>query len=133
MLVFLGKNDSRPIETLIKERQDEYYRILGECDKAADSGKFIEFILNAIYETLLEIRKTDQDTEHVTDQVKKIVVIIGNDTLTANEIMHKLNLKHRDTFRKNYLLPSINEGLVEMTIPEKPKSNKQKYGLKKKI
>ena len=37
-----------PIETLIKERQDEYYRILGECDKAADSGKFIEFILKAI-------------------------------------------------------------------------------------
>ena len=59
--------------------------------------------------------------------------IIGNDTLTANEIMDKLNLKHRDTFRKNYLLPAISEGIVEMTIPEKPKSNKQKYRLKKKI
>ncbi len=122
-----------PIETLIKERQDEYYRILGECDKAADSGKFIEFILNAIYETLLEIRKTDQVTEHVTDQVERLINAIGNDTLTANEIMEKLNLKHRDTFRKNYLLPSINEGLVEMTIPDKPKSNKQKYRLKKKL
>ena len=120
-----------PIETLIKERQDEYYRILGECDKAADSGKFIEFILNAIYEILLEIRKTDQVTEHVTDQVERLINAIGNDTLTANEIMEKLNLKHRDTFRKNYLLPSINEGLVEMTIPDKPKSNKQKYRLKK--
>ena len=53
--------------------------------------------------------------------------------MTANEIMEKLNLKHRDTFRKNYLLPSINEGLVEMTIPDKPRSNKQKYRLKKKI
>ena len=122
-----------PIETLIKERQDEYYKVLGESDKAADSGKFIEFILNAIYETLLEIRKTDQVTEHVTDQVKRLIDIIGNDTLTAKEIMDKLNLKHRDTFRKNYLLPSIDKGLVEMTIPEKPKSNKQKYRLKKNI
>ena len=122
-----------PIETLIKERQDEYYKILGECDKAADSGKFIEFILNAIYETLLEIGKTDQVTEHVTDQVERLINVIGNDTLTANEIMIKLNLKHRDTFRKNYLLPSINEGFIEMTIPDKPRSNKQKYRLKKKL
>lgn len=73
--------------------------------------------MNAIYETLLEIRKIDQVTEHGTDQVKKFINIIGSDTLTANEIIDKLNLKHRDTFRKNYLLPSINEGLVKMTIP----------------
>ncbi len=72
-------------------------------------------------------------TEHVTDQVERLIQALGNDTLTAKEIMDKLNLKHRDTFRKNYLLPSIAEGFVEMTIPEKPKSNKQKYRLKKKI
>ena len=90
--------------------------------------KIIAFIWNAIYETLLEIRKTDQVTEHVTDQVERLITAIGNDTLTANEIMEKLNLKHRDTFRKNYLLPSINEGLVEMTIPDKPKSNNKNIG-----
>lgn len=28
-----------PIETLIRERQDEYYKVLGECDNSADSGK----------------------------------------------------------------------------------------------
>ena len=27
-----------PIETLIRERQDEYYKVLGECDHSADSG-----------------------------------------------------------------------------------------------
>ena len=72
-------------------------------------------------------------TEHVTDQVERIIQILGNETLTAKEIMVKLNLKYRDTFRKNYLLSSIAEDLVEMTILEKPKSNKQKYRLKKKI
>ena len=46
--------------------------------------------------------------------------------------MDKLNLKQRDTFRKNYLLSLIDNGLVEMTIPEKPKSNKQRYRFKKK-
>ena len=47
---------------------------------------------------LLEIRKTDQVTEHVTDQVERLINAIGNDTLTANEIMEKLNLKHRYNF-----------------------------------
>ena len=42
-----------PIETLIKERQDEYYRVLGECDHKADSGEFIELMLQAIYCRLL--------------------------------------------------------------------------------
>ena len=31
-----------PIEALIRERQDEYYKVLGECDQSADSGKFVE-------------------------------------------------------------------------------------------
>ena len=37
------------------------------------------------------------------------------------------NLKHRETFLKNYLHPLIEEGLLAMTIPEKPRSSKQKY------
>src|SRR3989339_1101449 len=53
-----------PVETLIKERQDEYYKVLGECDFEANSGKFIEFMLQAIYDSLIETSNTDQ----VTDQ-----------------------------------------------------------------
>ena len=41
-----------------------------------------------------------------------------NDTLTTKELMDRLGLKHRPTFRKNYLLPSMKLGLVEMTIPD---------------
>ena len=50
-----------------------------------------------------------------------------NDTLTTKELMDRLGLKHRPTFRKNYLLPSMKLGLVEMTIPDKPNSSRQKY------
>ena len=50
-----------------------------------------------------------------------------NDTLTTKELMDRLGLKHRPTFRKNYLLPSMELGLVEMTIPDKPNSSRQKY------
>jgi len=51
-----------------------------KCDKADNSGKFI---LNTQYETLLEIRKTDQVTEHVTDQAEKILQTLGNTILTT--------------------------------------------------
>ena len=44
-----------PIESLIKARQSEYYRILGECDNKGDSTGFIEFMLQIINESLEEL------------------------------------------------------------------------------
>lgn len=41
--------------------------------------------------------------------------------------MVKLNLKSKETFRKNYMGPAINKKLVRMTIPDKPTSKNQKY------
>lgn len=41
-----------PVETLISERQDEYYFVLGQCDKNSDSTMFIEFMLQAIENAL---------------------------------------------------------------------------------
>ena len=37
-----------------------------ECDKSADSGKFVEFLLTAIYDALCEIVNTEQVNEQVT-------------------------------------------------------------------
>ncbi|MFH1830172.1 MAG: helix-turn-helix domain-containing protein [Pseudomonadota bacterium] len=43
------------------------------------------------------------------------------------EIQGKLGLKHRETFQENYLKPLVREGLIAMTIPDKPRSSKQRY------
>jgi ATP-dependent DNA helicase RecG len=41
--------------------------------------------------------------------------------------MEFLNLKHREHFRSAILKPMIEKGLLELTIPDKPKSPNQKY------
>ena len=41
--------------------------------------------------------------------------------------MEKVGLKDRDTFRKNYIIPAIEAGLIGMTEPDKPRSKNQKY------
>ena len=46
---------------------------------------------------------------------------------TANELMELLNMKSRVSFRENYLVPAIENGLVKMTFPNTPTSKNQTY------
>lgn len=116
-----------PIETLIRERQEEYYKVLGECDYSADSGKLVEFLLTTIYDALSEIADTEQVTAQVTEQVEKLLEVMDDKEYSTREMMELLGLKHRPSFRDNYLLPALELGYIEMTIPDKPNSSKQKY------
>jgi Fic family protein len=120
-----------PVETIIHDRQDEYYAALGSSNDANECTEFIRFILQAIWDTL-EIyssgdQVSDQDNDQVSDQVKQLLGVLGAKTQSAAELMGLLNLKHRPTFRKNYLTPAIKQGLIEMTLPDAPNSRNQRY------
>ncbi len=124
-----------PIEELIQSRQKEYYDALGAADKQADSAGFVELMLEIIRDSLTEItvvgRSTDQDSDEVTVQdktpVERILSALSDETLSATELMERLGLSHRPTFRKNYLNPALEQKLIERTIPDKPNSKNQKY------
>ena len=124
-----------PIEELIQSRQTEYYDALGAADKQADSAGFVELMLEIIRDSLTEItvvgRSTDQDSDQVTVQdkmpVERILSALSDETLSATELMERLGLSHRPTFRKNYLNPALEQKLIERTIPDKPNSKNQKY------
>ena len=124
-----------PIEELIQSRQQEYYDALGAADKQADSAGFVELMLEIIRDSLLEVelvgRSTDQVSDQVTDQdnspIERLLAVLGSDALSAIELMQRLGLSHKPTFRKNYLNPALEQGLIERTIPDKPNSRNQKY------
>jgi ATP-dependent DNA helicase RecG len=71
---------------------------------------------------------TGQVTGQVTGEIKKLVQVCTGE-LSRKELQLKLQLKHRDNFNDKYLKPALEEGFIEMTIPEKPRSSKQKYRL----
>jgi len=112
-----------PVESVIRDRQAEYYEALAASDKQGQSTVFIEFLLSALLQALQETAWTDQ----VTDQVKALLKCLDKGPLTALECLKKLGLSHRPTFRKNYLQPALQAGLVEMTLPDRPNSRFQKY------
>ena len=116
-----------PVETLIRERQNEYYEMLAVADKAANSTAFVEFMLTIIRDALREMIQTEQVREQVTEQVKRLLSALGNETLSAKELLERLELKHRPTFSNNYLHPALKLGLIEMTVPGKPNSSRQRY------
>jgi ATP-dependent DNA helicase RecG len=73
---------------------------------------------------------TEHDTEHVTEHVQRLLLCMPVErAVTTAELMQLLSLKHRPTLIQLYLQPARHLGLLEMTIPEKPKSRQQKYQL----
>lgn len=120
-----------PIEELIRSRQQAYYDALGKSDREADSSAFVGFMLEVILDTLKEttvVGNTDAAAEETANpSVQKLLNVLGDKELSATQIMERLGLSHRPTFRKNYLNPALAQGVVEMTIPDKPKSRNQKY------
>ena len=118
-----------PIETLIRERQQAYYAALAQADQTADATPFVEFLLTVIYDTLREIAETQNGNTHegVGVPVTLLLEKLGEDTLSAQQIMERLGLKSRAFFRKVYLVPALEQKLIEMEFPDKPNSSKQRY------
>lgn len=49
-----------PVETVIKSRQDEYSQAFREADQAADCSSFIDFLLQALSDSLNEAISTSK-------------------------------------------------------------------------
>jgi ATP-dependent DNA helicase RecG len=72
---------------------------------------------------------TGEVAGEVADEVCKLIQVIGKKALTRAEAQSALSLKGQSNFRERYLEPALKAELIEMTIPDKPTSKKQKYRL----
>ena len=118
-----------PIESQIKKYQEEYYSSIANCDHNGNSTEFIEFMLKMIDETLEDLMdSTSVQANHVSSYVNKLLDVMETGVaMTASELMEKLNMKSRISFRDNYLNPALENGLIKMTNPDKPTSKNQMY------
>lgn len=137
--VVLSKWDSLflslPTETVIFERQREYYAALGASDTAGDSTAFIEFMLMAIADILAlqEEHQVEHKDKHQVEQLSEVMLSVLK-TLESKNLSRKdifaaigLNGDYR-AFKRN-VEPLLADGFIEMTVPDKPNSKLQKYRL----
>ena len=91
------------------------------------SDNFIEvcFYYEKEYDQVTQ-QATQQATRHDDNRTDKIMKFCI-EPKSREEIQVFLKLKDREYLRKNILNPLIKDEYLKLTIPEKPKSPKQKY------
>ena len=116
-----------PVESIIKDNQEEYYRAIAYSTSQAKSNIFVEFMLDVISDAVKQLKKDAfNHTKSINRQVQKLLEVMDYYPQTAEELMKKLNLKSRNGFRVNYINPALELGCIKRT-EQKAKSKKQKY------
>ena len=118
-----------PLESRILAHQDGYYDAIAACNAAGNSDAFITFMLGMIDQAL--DGALSQMSEEDALRSREVRALL--DTMeygvpyTGSQLMARLGLRSRDNFRKLYLVPALEQGLIAMTIPDKPTSRNQTY------
>lgn len=118
-----------PIESQIEKFQNGYYEAISRCHAAGESTIFIEFMLAQIDKVLDDIvTQISEENGYLPETVQKLIDVMDYGVpYTSNILMERLNLKSREGFRRNYLHPAIEMNMIQMTIPDKPRSRNQRY------
>ena len=117
-----------PIESLVHAHQAEYYQALQDSTDQTDSAPFIAFMLRKILEALNAPQVTPQVTPQVGADLHRLLSVL-NETMSREALQNALGLRDRKSFREHYLKRALRAGLIEMTLPDKPKSRAQRYRL----
>ena len=92
-----------PVETIVKEHQQEYYNAIAKSDAAGESTVFVEFMLQCLLEAMDNYDEQDEDTstevaDKVADKVanksaqKVLMLLYENGNLTRDELAERVGL-----------------------------------------
>jgi len=103
------------------------------------SGEANPYVTNHVTDHVTD-HVTGQATDHVTGEVvgeatvhvdeltKRLLLILAGE-MSRQELMERLELKHRPNFMEKYIQPALDTEHIEMIFPGKPTSKNQKYRL----
>ena len=103
-----------PIESLIKIKQSEYYRILGESDNKGDSTGFIEFMLLIINESLEELLTNQNVNLTSKDRITIFKEKIGKSLFNRKDYLRHFKDISTATASRDLRL-AVDGGLLEKT------------------
>ena len=69
---------------------------------------------------------TPKVTAQVTGHVVQIVAALAG-KMSRGQLQQRLGLKDRNHFAAAYLRPAVEAGLIEVSLPDKPRSENQRY------
>ena len=112
-----------PVETIVKEHQQEYFHVIQKCDQAGESTLFVEYMLRCLLDAMANY---DDDDAEVQDKIQDKVqdkfpevsqpvwdvfdIIRNNPKVTVNSICEQINLKERQIYKHIAQLKSL--GLI---------------------
>lgn len=115
-----------PLESQIEHFQEKYDETIQLCHQEGSSTAFILFMLDLIESSIVNLQTKEIDD--LSDYVKRLLDAMDSGvSYSLSILMHKVGLKSRSSFLKNYLTPALRQSLVQRTIPEKPNSRNQRY------
>lgn len=88
-----------PVETIVKERQQEYYDAIAACDKQGESTSFIAFMLRCLLSALAEFKKSNQKSDQ-----KIICAMRQNPAVSISELQGIVGLSESGVKRAIRLL-----------------------------
>ena len=103
----------------------KYCKIYSDKDPKIFEGDIFRIIITLPSGRITE-RVSDQATDQVSDQAE-LILRFCKKPQSIKEIMKHFGYSNRTYFRKTFLDKLIAEDKLELTIPDKPNSPKQKY------
>jgi Fic family protein len=104
-----------PIETLIKERHNQYHESLGKSDNTGESTVFIEFMLEIILESLEELLNIQNVNLTNIDRINLFKSIVKNDLFSRKDYLKNFREISLATASRDLKFAVVNE-LIEKPV-----------------